>query len=137
MVMVLCPANARISLIVAPAIASHERNVCRLQCHTYPVIFASTKQGTSHDRVSKRSCFRFTGSLWSSRGNNPTGGFLAGVSYRFNSSQGIRVEVYGAGSAVLCLCEVNGAAGFIELGPRCGILLCEARPGIDGHNKLG
>src|ERR1017187_9445847 len=78
MVMVLCPANARVSLIVAPAVASHEQNVCRLQCHTYPVIFASTKQGTSHDRVSKRSCFRFAGSLWSSRGNILSAGFWPG-----------------------------------------------------------
>jgi hypothetical protein len=34
MVIVLCPAASWISLMDAPDIASHEQNVCRLQCHS-------------------------------------------------------------------------------------------------------
>ena len=51
-VIVLWPASSWISLIDAPAIASHEQNVCRFECQTYPATFASSRQGWNQDRVS-------------------------------------------------------------------------------------
>src|SRR5271170_4893024 len=53
-VIVLRPASSWISLMVAPAIASQEQNVCRFECHTYPSIPASVRHGTNHERVSNR-----------------------------------------------------------------------------------
>src|SRR5277367_3242661 len=53
-VIVLCPASSWISVMVAPAIASQEQNVCRFECHTYPSIPVSVKHGTNHERVSNR-----------------------------------------------------------------------------------
>src|SRR5580658_5798678 len=48
--------------MLAPAIASQEQTVWRLQCHTYSLMPASSKQGWNHERVSKRP-------LLPSRGN--------------------------------------------------------------------
>src|ERR1017187_6701267 len=38
--------------------------------------------------------------------------------------------------AILCFCEVNGAARLIDLGPRARILLRQTHSRIHGHNKL-
>src|ERR1035437_1902158 len=51
--MPLWPAATWMSFVDAPAIANHEQNVWRLQCHRYPVIFASSKHGLNQERVEK------------------------------------------------------------------------------------
>src|SRR5579883_237652 len=38
--------------MLAPAIANHEQNVWRLQCHTYSLMPASSRHGWNHERVS-------------------------------------------------------------------------------------
>ena len=42
----------------------------------------------------------------------------------------------GSRCPVLSLCEVNGTAGPIDLGPCAGILLIQPHSGIHGQNKL-
>ena len=84
---VLWPARSWICLIDAPAIASHEQNVWRLECQTYPVISVSARQGVNQERVSNLPLLP---SRWNTRSDCRNRGYfrevIAAMALEFKST---------------------------------------------------